>query len=211
MEKQCKHCLKYFDTDEKPKGWMANHSRWCNKNPKRIEYEEKLSNIRDSLKKNNVAKNKRSDSLKKVWKNGGYKNIDFGKGMRGKQHLESSKQKISKAALSSCHRRLKKGVIEYKGILLDSTWEFELAKRLDDLNIYWTRPNPIKWVDDKGTTRNYFPDFYLPKYDLYLDPKNPQAYKVQKNKIYCLNSQYNNIIWLLSLDECKNFTITTKN
>ena len=41
----------------------------------------------------------------------------------------------------------------------------------------------MKWIDKYGIERNYFPDFYLPLYDLYLDPKNKFAYKVQKEKI----------------------------
>ena len=32
-------------------------------------------------------------------------------------------------------------------------------------------------INDKS--RRYFPDFYLPKYDIYLDPKNP--YLMQKD------------------------------
>lgn len=34
----CKHCNQIFDLTEKPSGWMANHSRWCDKNPKKKEY-----------------------------------------------------------------------------------------------------------------------------------------------------------------------------
>lgn len=34
----CKHCHKEFDISDKPKGWMANHSRWCELNPKRKNY-----------------------------------------------------------------------------------------------------------------------------------------------------------------------------
>ena len=32
-----------------------------------------------------------------------------------------------------------------------------------------------------GKRRHYFPDFYLPKYDLYLDPKND--YLITKDKV----------------------------
>lgn len=34
----CKHCLQEFYTGDKPKGWMANHSRWCEFNPKLKSY-----------------------------------------------------------------------------------------------------------------------------------------------------------------------------
>lgn len=33
--RKCKHCLLSFDITDKPVGWMANHSRWCDKNPAR--------------------------------------------------------------------------------------------------------------------------------------------------------------------------------
>lgn len=36
----CKHCNKEFDTSNKSKGWMANHTRWCPSNPKLDSYKE---------------------------------------------------------------------------------------------------------------------------------------------------------------------------
>lgn len=57
-------------------------------------------------------------------------------------------------------------------VLLESSWEVELAEFLDVNNINWIRPGHIKWFDG-AKTRLYYPDFYLPEYDLYLDPKNP--------------------------------------
>ena len=62
-----------------------------------------------------------------------------------------------------------------KKVLLESSWELELAESLTNSNVEWIRPKFIKWIDLEGTTRRYFPDFYLPKYDIYLDPKNPYA------------------------------------
>lgn len=108
----------------------------------------------------------------------------------GKTHTDETKQILREKALASDHRRLKKGVVEYKGVLLDSSWELELAKRLDEQNIRWVRPAPLKWVDDSGVTRNYFPDFYLLDHDIFLDPKNPHAIKVQSKKLVCLKNQF---------------------
>ena len=98
-------------------------------------------------------------------------------------------------------------MIEYNGVWLDSTWEFELAKRLDELKVKWVRPNPIPWVDEKGVTHNYFPDFYLPDFNLFLDPKNPHAVNVQKKKLACILTQYSNIVIIKSLEECSNYKI----
>ena len=206
----CKHCKKEFDISDKPSGWMANHSRWCDENPKRQEYVEKLS------KNNNVgAMNaaKKKSGIHNQYTKARIEGREIPESpMKGKPgtflgrtHTEETKQLLREKALASPHRRLKKGVIEYKGILLDSSWELELAKRLDELEIKWVRPDPIHWVDKEGVTHNYFPDFYLEDYDLFLDPKNPQAIKVQKKKLDCLLTQYPNIVIIDSLEKCKQY------
>jgi hypothetical protein len=131
------------------------------------------------------------------------------KGKPGKSypHTEETKSLLRDKALASPHRRLRRKMVEYNGIWLDSSWELELAKRLDALEITWTRPAPIKWVDEHGLIHNYFPDFYLTDYDLFLDPKNPQAIKVQQKKLDCLLTQHTNIVILDTLEKCKTFRI----
>lgn len=123
------------------------------------------------------------------------------------RHSDETKQRIKEKALSSSHRRLRKGIVEYKGIILDSSWELALAKRLDFLGLSWIRPEPIKWVDEDNVVHNYFPDFYLIDYDLYLDPKNPAAMAAQNKKVSILKEQVKNLVFLQTLDECNNFTI----
>lgn len=212
--RECKHCKKEFDIEDKPIGWMANHSRWCDENPKRKEYIKTFQKSNGSFAAI-VAMNK----AKKVSGNtnqhtaGTFKGHTeetiqkWKKSSTGKKHSDEAKNKIRERALASPHRRLKKRVVEYKGILLDSSWELELAKRLDELNIKWIRPNPIPWKDDEGTVHNYFPDFYLPEYDKYLDPKNKHAIKVQEKKLKILLTQYENIDIIDSLEGCKTFSI----
>lgn len=61
-------------------------------------------------------------------------------------------------------------------VLLESSWELEIAKFLDENNIRWIRPKFIRWFDETtNKNRLYYPDFYLPDLNLYLDPKNPTA------------------------------------
>ena len=203
---KCKHCEEMFDLSDKPSGWMANHSRWCLLNPKRDEYAKNTSHIGVNSMKNPKARKKASEGIKKAHREGKYKHVKHNTFL-GKKHSEKTKHLISEKALLSKHRRLQRNIIEYKGIMLDSSWELELAKRLDELQVKWTRPEPIQWIDKKGLSHNYFPDFFLPEYNLYLDPKNPAAVKVQKEKINCLLTQYNNIVIITTLEECKNYTI----
>lgn len=198
--RECKHCKQKFDISDKSKGWMANHSRWCDLNPKRLIYNKNLEKARAAkINFNNqftygaVVSKETKEKLRLA--------------AIGKKHSDETKKLIREKALASPHRRLKKNTIEYKGILLDSSWELELAKRLDELGIEWYRPDPLQWIDENGIKHNYFPDFYLPKYDKYLDPKNKHAIKVQENKLKILFTQYKNIDIIDSLEGCKTFNI----
>lgn len=211
--RKCKHCKSEFDISDKPKGWMANHSRWCDKNPKRKEYANAL-NGRNNVGLMNEARKK--SGIHNQFEKARIEGKDIpehpmkGKkvpALRGRKHTEETKQLIKEKALASNHRRLKRGIIEYKGILLDSSWELALAKRLDELNIKWCRPDPIPWLDEEGITHNYFPDFYLPEHNRYLDPKNKHAIKVQEKKLKILLTQYKNIDIIDSLDGCRTFNI----
>ena len=194
----CKHCNTEF-TDLLV-GEKIAHSKFCDKNP------NKDKNLSQMEKARKVANTSPHNQFTKAKKQG--RQIESklkGKSTIGKKHSAETKKLLSNLALSSSHRRLKRNCIKYNGVLLDSSWEVELAKRLDYLNIKWIRPTPLKWKDENGITRNYFPDFYLPEFDLYLDPKNSHAYRVQKKKIDTLTKLYPNIKWILSLDECKTF------
>ena len=183
---------------------MANHSRWCEYNPKRSDYIHNMKKARASITEH--SRKKQREGIKIAHAEGKYDHLNYANFL-GKKHTDESKKKISEGALKSKHRRLRKGTVEYKGILLDSSWELALAKRLDDLNIKWIRPEPIEWKDADGVIHNYFADFYLIDYDLYLDPKNPHAINVQKHKLDILLKQYANIKIISSLEECANFNL----
>jgi len=68
-------------------------------------------------------------------------------------------------------------------VLLESSWEFIIAEFLDNLNINWIRPEPIRWFDDSNKKHLYYPDFFLVDYNIYLDPKNPYCMQRDKNKL----------------------------
>lgn len=58
------------------------------------------------------------------------------------------------------------------GVRYNSTWEYEVSKYLNDKNIKWQRskikPIPYLW---KNTWHLYFPDFFLPEHNIYLEVK----------------------------------------
>lgn len=63
---------------------------------------------------------------------------------------------------------------QVSGQMVQGTWERNLALKFDELKIIWTKLHTGKdvwpYVID-GKLKNYTPDFYLPDYDVYLDPK----------------------------------------
>ena len=76
------------------------------------------------------------------------------------------------------------------------------AKQYDE-DIYWVRPKPIIWFDKKGIKHNYTSDFYLPRYNIYLDPKNEYCFKLQKEKIDYFTKTYLNVFFLHEKDLTK--------
>lgn len=86
----------------------------------------------------------------------------------------------------------------YKDIWMDSKWEVEVATLLDKKEIKWKRDRSInfKWIDKEGKERRYYPDFYLPDFDVYLDPKNKFLIEKDCFKIeYVIKHHKVKIIW----------------
>lgn len=80
---------------------------------------------------------------------------------------------------------------QHKDVMLESSWEYAVAEYLDMHNIKWTRPEPIRWIDDKGANRLYFPDFCLVEHNTYLDPKNPYCLAKDKEKLEKISKEIN--------------------
>lgn len=203
---QCPHC----NTDLPEKKTRANHIRWCHSNPSRLKYSNNLDFARSNI--TTESKAKRSLSIRQLHKNGTYKHIDRSY-MKGRKHTTETKQKISEQALKSNHQRKCKSSHSYtdkhgRKFIFDSSWEDELANRLDTLNLKWDRPGPIKYQDKKGKNRKYYPDFYLADYNLYIDPKNSYAENQQAEKLEIVSGMINLII-LRSFEECTCFDPTT--
>jgi hypothetical protein len=91
---------------------------------------------------------------------------------------------------------------QYKGIWMDSSWEVNIAKWMDEHNIQWKRDKKINftWTDIEGRKRRYYPDFYLEQYNIYLDPKNKYLIEKDTFKINQVQKE-NNIKVIFGLQE----------
>ena len=96
------------------------------------------------------------------------------KGKPGIKHTEATKAKLSSIAkareLGGFNMR-NKGFM-YNGVKLDSSYEVALAQSLDRNLIKWQRCTRFSYLTPSGELHYYTPDFYLPEYNIYLDPKN---------------------------------------
>lgn len=99
----------------------------------------------------------------------------------------------------------------YKGIWLDSTWELALAERLDELNVQWERDvskHKFAYVDQQGNQRTYFPDFYIPNLNLYIEVKGYWTAETKFKMSAVKNKhEYLNLLVLESLKEIQTFKI----
>lgn len=93
---------------------------------------------------------------------------------KNKTHSKDTREKLSQIAKNNdYYKHFYKGQkFEYNGFKFQSSFEVKLAKELDKNNINWTKPEPLTYTDTNGKSHKYIPDFYLPSYNVYLDPKN---------------------------------------
>ena len=143
------------------------------------------------LKKDDIRIKKLGEKLSEKYKKGELK-----PSWLGRTHTKETKKKMSESARNNPYQRKCKSTVYYNGQRFDSSWEIKLAQLLDENNIVWEKPKPLLWIDRNNKKHHYFADFYLPNYNVYLDPKNNYCFKVQKEKIDILRKTYKNILFL---------------
>lgn len=170
----CKYCGRKMN-----KGGLVAHESYCKLNPNRIT--RKSYTIGISSKGRQKKSLFRCEYCGKEWETtlAGYKtHIRFcdknpsGEKRKGHPHTEDTKKRLSVSAkrnnLGGWHTSRS---ISYNGVQLDSSYEEEFAKDLDKNNIKWVRPDPFKYVLN-GEEHRYYPDFFLPEKNIYVDTKN---------------------------------------
>ena len=83
--------------------------------------------------------------------------------------------------------------VTYKNFIFQSNWEIAIATFLDESNIIWEQPKDrLKWFDTTlNKNRTYLPDFYIPKFNLFLDVKNPFKQQQDQDKLSQLKNLFN--------------------
>lgn len=174
---ECQYCGKLC----KPLGWFS-HERLCSKNPNRKKEDHpsfgKTGRNNQYTKAKNlnfeyVPSDKELIGRKRIGEKTRERNINRWKNpVARKEHSDKIKAAIlrhpERYSSSSVSGRCK--IYEYGGTKLKGTWELKFAKWLDSQNIKWTnKVSGFKY--EWNGNRTYFPDFYLPTYDIYIEVK----------------------------------------
>lgn len=108
--------------------------------------------------------------------------------------------------------------IYYNGVYLGSSYELKLAQDLDKHNVAWEQPERFLYTDNSGKQRTYTPDFFLPKFNVFLDPKNdflinninPSLGFCDRDKIKRVEEQNGIKILILNKDELNYATLAER-
>jgi hypothetical protein len=180
---ECQYCIK----ECKNVNSLRNHERLCKNNPNRqilisnfIGYNKKKKelNIKGSnqyikAEKLGLPKPKISEITKQKLRLANSKRV-----YTTEQKLRKSEE-MKRAVERNPNSYLKNNVvgrvnnIEYNGVILKGSWELLVAKWLDSKSIKWeheTKSFKYEW----NGTRTYYPDFYLPDYNLFIEVKGYQ-------------------------------------
>lgn len=164
----CKFCSRLC----KNKNSLAQHELRCRKNANRRCYDNLKSLGREPWNKGLTLET--DERIRLATEKCKKTNSEKPEGSFSHPHTEEFKQKQRERALENhwenhfgSHRSYL-----YKGIKFVSSYEVILAKDLDSNGVLWEKPRRFKYTDNKGKEHYYTADFYLPEYNIYLDPKN---------------------------------------
>lgn len=189
----CPHCSKNKCEDSNVS--FAQHIIRCKNNSSRIKVptKGKVSYKKGRTKETDIFILKQSETLKKNYKLGLINKRKFDDAAREQLSILAKERN-----LGGYRPHPNKGR-KYKDIWFDSEWEIKVAISLDENNILWERPKKgFIWTNEGN---KYYPDFYLPKYDIYLDPKNDYLQKIDKEKIAEASRRNNISVLVLSANE----------
>ena len=183
---KCKYCGKIC----KNKNSQVQHEVRCKSNPNRIDVNRSVKNLlvyNHKLKTGELEKINTNQYTKA--KNLGLPKPEVSQETREKISARSATRKHSLETIGKISNSMKKAVREhpesysasningrvkkvaYKDYILDSSWEVEVAKFLDSHNIRWERPSTGFDYIHEDKNHIYYPDFYLPDFNTYIEVK----------------------------------------
>ena len=164
----CQYCNK----ECKSLNSLNQHEKRCKENPNKvdspfIEYNKNRDPINQYIKAEKLGLPKPKVSKETIEK--------IRKTWLGRKHKKESIKKIQNSVINKIinntwHNNY--GIkIYYNNECFDSSWEIFFVKYLDSKNIQWKRPKKFFNYNWNNSIHKYYPDIYLPEYDLYIEIK----------------------------------------
>lgn len=170
----CEYCSKECKN-------LKNHIKYCKLNPNRVLSPFERANWQKERTKSNQhikgtavplsaeSKEKIRESKKAYWTL--ERRVEYSTKMKKIMQQAVVDNPESYSYKNFCGRSKK---TLYKEQWLHSSWELDVAKWFDKNSIKWTRKVPgFKYMWD-NVEKTYFPDFYLPELDIYIEVKGYQ-------------------------------------
>lgn len=191
----CKYCFREICN----RGSLVKHENGCLQNPDRVLYRSNFIKYNEDTKSGKSTRwnkgltkqthksikqgaDKISSTLKTKYKRGAL--LGFVKVEKENPTLHKEISARGGGYRPNSGRSKGAFVLNNRGdsIWVQSSYEVKFAEILNELDIYWVRPEALKY-ELAGRVRNYYPDFYLPDYNLYFDPKNDFLIVKDREKI----------------------------
>lgn len=132
----------------------------------------------------------------------------------GKHHTKNAREKISKYRAKQVMNEFiptqwirtkwyKVKNLKDEEFSVRGTWEVNVAKRLNELGIYWIKASPIAYQAD--IVRHYVPDFFIPSTLTYIEVKGRYTEENKQKMKYVLNQHPTIRIYWLPTERYKKF------
>ena len=170
----CMCICKYCGNERKNSNSLRNHERLCKLNPERsttLFQNEDFQKNRN--KSNQYIKALETGTVYSLPEESRKKLSDSAKTRVVTQKRRDKMREYAISRNLGGHTSKQKLYFEKKTgevIYLQSSYEINFAKLLEELNIEWSRSEPFIWIDSKGLNHRYYPDFKIN--NIYIDTKN---------------------------------------
>lgn len=224
---KCSNCDKNIIIEEREKSFPKKQKYFCskecsNKRTNRIENERKprSEETKKKISESNKGKIISSEAKEKL-KIKGKKRLEdnrengvltpFDKEWWTDERKKEQSLKMKKIVQDNPESYSSKNVCgrsknyKYNGFILNGKWELEFAKYLNFYNLKWYKVSKSFDYFWEGEIHQYFPDFYIEEYDLYIEIK---GYKTEKDEYkWCYFTNNLNVLFKNDIDEIKKINI----
>ena len=164
---------KYCNSERKNDNSLRNHERTCRENPDRYTptggNRKGLAPWNKGLDKNShPSLKKTSEAISKFQRD----QVSNGTYVPRRMGVEAREKTSERQSLHNNGGRCK--WFDVNGIKVQGTWEYNVAIKLNELGIKWSKPRKkedILTYIIGGTVKSYSPDFYLEEENVYLEIK----------------------------------------